>query len=137
MLQILLIEDNPADVYLLEEALRLNTLCEITVLSNGDSAGRYLSQIGETRSRPDFIILDLNLPGPDGTELLGLIRSIPALASVYVAVLSSSPKDVVGFRAAEANCYLRKSSNLDEFMALGEEIVSRYQVNKVESTPGT
>ena len=122
MLRVVLIEDNAADVYLLQEALRSAARCEFTVLGDGDSAYRYFVDLeGEG---PDLVVLDLNLPGKDGEEVLALIRESGKLEGIPVAIVSSSPKDVVQKKVGKADGYVTKPSDLDEYMAIGRELVA-------------
>ena len=125
MIHVLLIEDNPADIYLLREALAAHESCEFTVIGNGDQAFDFVSGngAGMHSKRPDLVILDLNLPGKDGAQVLGCIRANAELQNVFVAVMSSSPKDVMRKKTAQANCYITKPSELNQFFAIGKELV--------------
>lgn len=122
-LRVLLIEDNPGDVYIIQEALSQSAECQITVVEDGDRAFRHLEQLSAGGSLPELIVLDLNLPGKDGIELLNLIRSTARLSGLPVAVVSSSPKDVMARKAAHADCYITKPTDLDAYMAIGGELV--------------
>lgn len=126
-LQVLVVDDNPTDTYLILEALRLACAsCEVEVLRDGASAWRYLRREGPYQAvpLPSLVVLDLNLPGRDGGELLDMMRGTPELHDIPVAVLSSFPTDVIRRRAARANCYMTKPSDLDSFLALGKEILA-------------
>jgi len=83
------------------------------------------------QQRPDLIILDLNLPKRDGAEVLQVIRTTDELRSLPVVVLSSSPMDVMKSKLhkakVEANCYLTKPADLDEFLALGKRFRCCYE----------
>lgn len=122
--RIFLAEDNPADVYLIERALKEHQIdFELEVAENGKQA-LFLLQREEARAtenRPALILLDLNLPQHDGTEILQCIRKTPRLASIPVVVLTSSdsPKDLLDVMRSGANRYIRKPSSLDDFMAIG------------------
>src|SRR5580698_4203999 len=122
--RIFLAEDNPADVYLIERALKEHQVAfELEVAENGKQALSLLLQ-EERRAiedRPALILLDLNLPQHDGTEILQCIRRTPWLASIPVVVLTSSdsPKDLLDVMQSGANRYIRKPSSLDDFMAIG------------------
>lgn len=123
-LQVLIIEDNPGDVYLLKEALQAVCPCNFRVLSHGDRAFAFFEgRVDEGSFTPDVVVLDLNLPGKEGSEVLQLIRRSPAHQSLPVIILSSSPTDVMKSRVATADCYMTKPIDLDDFMALGKEIV--------------
>ena len=77
----------------------------------------------ENEVSPELVVLDLNLPVRDGIEVLDLIRSRPELAALPVAVVSSSPKDVMKGRAARADCHVTKPADLDEYLAIGKELL--------------
>jgi CheY-like chemotaxis protein len=124
MARILLAEDNPADVYLIQEAMREHGVdSNIRVASDGNevlelvSPGNPDAEIGSL----GLIILDLNLPRHDGIEVLQRLRTNPALAHVPVVILTSSdsPRDRQLAQDLGATCYLRKPSNLERFLALG------------------
>jgi CheY-like chemotaxis protein len=121
MPEILLAEDNPADVYLIREALKQHQVkCEIRTAADGRDVLSLLA--AEDRSwRPDLIILDLNLPRHDGIEILQKLRTLDALSGVPVVVLTSSdsPRDRVTATQLGATRYLSKPSNLEQFMQLG------------------
>lgn len=124
MLEILLAEDNLADVYLIREALREHGVdCPIRVASDGRDVLRIIS--GEDSSAKDLdlglIILDLNLPRHDGIEILERLRETPDLAHVPVAVLTSSdsPRDRQVATGLGAVRFLRKPSSLEQFLSLG------------------
>jgi CheY-like chemotaxis protein len=115
--RIFLAEDNPADVYLIERALREHHIdFELEVAENGKQALCQLELQGKplSENRPALILLDLNLPLHDGTEILQCIRRTPRLASIPVVVLTSSdsPKDLLEVMQYGANRYIRKPSSL-------------------------
>lgn len=118
---ILLGEDNPADVYLIRQALEENGVKYTLQLA---THGGELIKILSTKPThvPDLIVLDLNLPRHDGLEILKLIRDNQDLARVPVVILTSSdsPKDRMAASIFGADCYIRKPSNLDEFIAIGK-----------------
>jgi CheY-like chemotaxis protein len=123
---VLVIEDNPADVFIMREALSRQGLdFLIESVADGESALEYLGRESEKDhgAVPDLIILDLNFPKVGGPEVLRFIRRAPKLSKVCVVVLSSSPQDVIGDIAAEASCYMEKPASLKEFLAIGGEIV--------------
>jgi CheY-like chemotaxis protein len=125
MTEILLAEDNPADVYLIREALREHGVeAMIRVASDGREVLDLIcpKKAGAEIPRLDLIILDLNLPRHDGIEILEQLRCSPQLASVPVVVLTSSdsPRDQKVANELGATCYLRKPSSLEHFMALGK-----------------
>ena len=123
MPKILLAEDNPADVYLIREALREHGVdCPVRVASDGEHVLQLIAE-RESLETEDLalIILDLNLPLYDGIEILQQLRGTAALASVPVVVLTSSdsPRDRIVASELGAACYLRKPSNLEQFLSLG------------------
>jgi two-component system, chemotaxis family, response regulator Rcp1 len=124
MHEILLGEDNPADVYLVREALREHGVdCALRVASDGAEMLRMISSeqgLAEARQL-GLIILDLNLPRHDGCEILQRLREIGELAHVPVVVLTSSdsPRDRLVASQFGAACFLRKPSNLEQFLSLG------------------
>ena len=132
--RVLIVEDNPVDVYMVQCALQeeLDWTTETTVADDGEKAIELLLQQSSRpiREWPDLVILDLNLPKRDGVEVLEVIRATNGLRSLPVVVLSSSPTDVMKSKFnkvnVEANCYVTKPPDLDEFLALGKRIRSCY-----------
>ena len=125
---ILLAEDNPADIYLIRQALQEhNVPCEMHVVEDGQSAIQFVTAM-EKRAldprRPDLILLDLNLPQHDGIEILRLIRSNPDLARIPVAILTSSdsPRDRDAVDQLGITRYIRKPSDLQTFLNIGNTI---------------
>jgi len=117
---ILLIEDNPGDVRLIQEAFKAAKVAnEINSVVNGLDAMSFLRKEGDFSSAhtPDLIILDLNLPGKDGREVLAEIKSDPALKKIPIVVLSSSSamEDIVTSYELSANCYITKPIDVNEF----------------------
>jgi CheY-like chemotaxis protein len=124
MFEILLAEDNPADVYLIREALTEHAVeFTLRVAEDGKDVLSFLS--GEFSPRhqsvPQLIILDLNLPRHDGIEILQRVRSTASLSRVPVVVLTSSdsPRDRMVATELGATRYLRKPSSLEQFLELG------------------
>ena len=126
--QILLAEDNPADVYLLREAFSLQEEeFELTVLTDGEQAIEYIDSGGPggQAATPDLIVLDLNLPKSDGSDVLKRIREKPELRNTPVVILSSSDSNRDRQFAAElgASSYITKPSDLDGFLGLGKTLL--------------
>lgn len=124
MTTILVAEDNPADVYLLREALTLvEEAVEMLVVTDGEQALEYVKRQGshEDAVIPDLVVLDLNLPKSDGSDVLRCIRETPSYSNVPVVVLTSSdsPRDRKTIESLGANCFITKPSDLDAFMSLG------------------
>jgi len=121
LMQILLVEDNAADVRLTQEALKdAKILNDLHVARDGVEAMDFLLQRGghTDAPRPDIVILDLNLPRKDGKEVLAEMKGDPDLRSIPVAVLSTSDAeiDVLETYDLGANCFLTKPVDLDQFM---------------------
>lgn len=125
---VLVVEDNPGDVFLIEEALREHEVdCELEVVDDGGKAREYFSRIERGEGRvPDLVLLDLNLPKIPGLDVLRRIRHIPACRAVPIVVVSSSeaPRDRQEAHELGADNYIRKPSMLDEYLALGGVIKS-------------
>jgi len=123
VIDILLVEDNPADVRLTQEAMRESKLMNrLHVASDGVEALAYLKKEGQysNANRPDLILLDLNLPKKDGRELLADIKSDENLKSIPVVVLTTSEAhtDIVKSYNLHANCYITKPVELEKFMKI-------------------
>ena len=117
--RILIVEDNPGDVRLIQEAFQdTGRAHQAAVARDGVEALDYLFQRGgfDGAPRPDLILLDLNLPKKGGREVLVEIKSNDALMHIPVVVFSSSsaPPDVTGAYKLHANCYVTKPADLDE-----------------------
>lgn len=125
--RILLVEDNPADIRLLREAMKsAKLLCDISVVYDGEAALDFVFQRGEHASapRPDLILLDLNLPKRNGIEVLSVVKSDARTAALPVVVLTTSDndEDVVRSYTLHANCYIRKPPTLDDFVRVVHSI---------------
>lgn len=132
MLNILLAEDNPADVYLIRAALEEHGVrLPLQVASDGREVMRIINQQElDPETELSLIILDLNLPRHDGLEILQRLRETQRLTRIPVVVLTSSdsPHDRKLASELGAACFLRKPSNLEQFLDLGsifEELLSR------------
>lgn len=124
MPDILLAEDNPADAYLIREALGEHGI--VLTLRVATDGKEMLAMLGEespmiSANLPELIILDLNLPCHDGIEILQKVRATGALKHVPVVILTSSdsPRDRKIATELGATRYLRKPSNLEQFLELG------------------
>jgi chemotaxis family two-component system response regulator Rcp1 len=123
----LLVEDNPGDVRLIVETLEEYRLYNtLNVVSNGIEALAYLRQEGHhaDATRPDLILLDLNLPRMDGREVLAEIKTDASLRQIPVVVLTTSdqPQDVADCYDQHANCYITKPLDFDEFVRVMHSI---------------
>jgi CheY-like chemotaxis protein len=120
--RILLVEDNAADVRLTIEALRgAKVANNLNVVGDGEAAIDYLRKRGPyvDATRPDIILLDLNLPRLDGRGVLADIKSDPDLGTIPILVLSSSgaEEDIVQAYELHANCFITKPVDFTAFMA--------------------
>lgn len=126
-ISILLVEDNPGDVRLTEEALREGKVNnELNVASDGGEAMAYLRREGQhaDAERPDLVLLDWNLPVKHGREVLKDIKTDPDLRKIPVVVLTSSEaeEDILKAYDLNANCYITKPVDLDQFYAVVRSI---------------
>ncbi|HSH12255.1 MAG TPA: response regulator [Desulfurivibrionaceae bacterium] len=128
-LELLVVEDNPAEILLLEEVLaEAEVALELRVVNNGEEGLAYLRREGRyaNASRPDLIMLDLNLPGLDGRQVLGEIKEDPNLLAIPVIILSTSQaeEDIAECYRMQANCYISKPVGLEEFIEVVRAIES-------------
>jgi chemotaxis family two-component system response regulator Rcp1 len=119
--EILLVDDNPADVALTQEAFEDNKLCNnLSVVNNGVEAMDYLRRNGQYASapRPDIILLDLNMPKKDGREVLAEIKADDDLKYIPVVIMtvSKDDKDILESYRLHANCYIKKPVKFTEFV---------------------
>lgn len=136
--KVLIVEDNPLDARLVSYALieEKRWATETIVIEDGDRAIQYLTEEStfQPTLRPDLVLLDLNLPKVDGTEVLKTIRGTENLRDLPVFVLSSSPEEEtrrrVGAAQVAANQYLTKPPDLDGFLALGGTLRRLYNEAK-------
>jgi CheY-like chemotaxis protein len=124
---ILLVEDNPGDVRLTKELLKDSKIHNnLTVIDNGEDALLYLRREAKYRNatQPDLILLDLNLPRKNGSEVLASIKNDPELRRIPVVVLTSSKaeEDVVKTYDLHANCYISKPVGLEQFASVVKAI---------------
>ncbi len=125
--EILLVEDSPADVALTQEALvesKLNN--NLHIVSDGEAAMEFLKRTGSyaSKPRPDLIILDLNLPKKNGREVLAEIKADPDLRLIPVVIMtvSQDERDILESYKLNANCYIRKPVKFDEFIQIVKSI---------------
>jgi two-component system, chemotaxis family, response regulator Rcp1 len=126
--EVLLVDDNPADLDLTREMLsRSKRPFHVSSVEDGEQAMSFLRGQGKYNEapRPDIIVLDLNLPRKDGREVLSEIRADPKLARIPVVVFTTSQASSDINRSYElgANCYLRKPGNLADFRAVVQSMV--------------
>ncbi|MFD0785844.1 response regulator [Micromonospora azadirachtae] len=118
--RILVVDDDPGDVLMIEEALQESEVEKIIdVVSDGEEAMEFLRGEGRHAGavRPDVILLDLNMPRMDGRQVLGEVKQDEDLRTIPVVVLTTSnaDTDVIGSYALQANAYVTKPIDLDDF----------------------
>jgi CheY-like chemotaxis protein len=126
-IEILLVEDNPADVRLTIESLKEGKVRNnLSVAHDGHDALEFLLRRGRHANapRPDLILLDLNLPRMDGRELLAKVKEHDELRTIPIVVLTTSKaeEDILRTYALHANCYITKPVDLDQFMRVVRSI---------------
>jgi chemotaxis family two-component system response regulator Rcp1 len=124
---VLLVEDSPGDVRLTREAFRdAGKSIDLHVAADGVEAMAFLNHVGAYADapRPDFILLDLNLPKMDGREVLAHIKADDALKTIPTVILTTSDAeaDILTSYQLQANCYLSKPVQLEEFESLVRSI---------------
>jgi CheY-like chemotaxis protein len=127
LIEILLIEDDPGDILLIRESFADHKVGNrLSVVSDGVEAMAFLRGEGEyaARPRPDLIVLDLNLPRKNGSEVLAEIKSDPDLSTIPVVVLttSESEADIIRSYRLHANAYITKPVDFDRFRAVVHQI---------------
>ncbi len=122
-IDILLVEDNPADARLTTEALKDGKLCnyqDVHHVLDGEQAINYLSKCSpyENVKTPDLVLLDINLPKVNGMEVLEFIRSNKSISNLAVVILttSESDKDILKSYNLHVNCYITKPVDLSSFI---------------------
>jgi CheY-like chemotaxis protein len=136
---VMVIEDNPADVKLLRMALDTAQFAyEMTVIADGaDALAVFEGMRHDSSTVPDIAVLDLNLPKYDGLEVLEAVRSNPRLAAMPMAVLtsSSSPQEKARIEIFELVTYIRKPSELDQYLSVGPMIRDFLIASRPRATP--
>jgi len=120
-IEILLVEDSPSDANLtIREFSKAKIANNLHWVEDGETAMNYLRQQGEFADapRPDLILLDLNLPGMDGREVLEEVKSDTDLKRIPVVILTTSndEQDVLRSYNLNANCYVTKPIDIDQFI---------------------
>lgn len=126
-IHILLVEDSDQDVELTREVLRDTKMVNaLAVVDNGDDALAYVRAEGAFADapRPDLILLDLNLPGKDGREVLEELKTDPELLRIPVIVLTTSgeERDILRAYDSYVNAYIRKPLGLDAFADVARSV---------------
>ena len=137
---ILLVEDNPGDVRLTQEAFKNGQIYnDLHVVNDGDEALAFLRNEGEHADAPtpDIVLLDLNLPRKNGDEVLAEVRADPDLARIPVIVLTSSEaqEDVAQSYELQANAYLTKPVDPSEFIEVVKSF-KQFWLSVVRLPPG-
>lgn len=120
---VLLVEDNPGDIRLTQEAFREGNIeVDLSVVTDGEAAIDYLRSAYD--NAPDLVLLDLNLPKRNGRQVLEAIRTDPHLRKMPVLMLSTSDaqQDIVHSYNLNANCYIKKPFDFDEFSNIIKQI---------------
>jgi chemotaxis family two-component system response regulator Rcp1 len=125
--ELLLVDDNPGDVRLTMEALKDGKVqSTVHAVQDGMEAMAFLRRGGKHAGapHPDLILLDLNLPGMDGAQVLAAIKGDAGLKHIPVVVLSGSRDraDIDKAYNLRANCYVTKSMDLEEFISAVKSI---------------
>lgn len=125
--EILLVEDSPADITLTEEALLDSKLKNnLHVVTDGEAAMAFLRKTGiyTEAPRPDLILLDLNLPKKNGREVLAEVKGDPLLRQIPVVIMtvSQNEQDVLESYNLHANCYIKKPVKFQEFIEIVKSI---------------
>lgn len=125
--EVLLVEDNPGDVRLTMEALKEAKMHNrVSVVQDGMEAMDFLRKRGKfaDATRPDLILLDLNLPRKNGREVLAEIKADESLKCIPVVVLTTSEaeQDILKAYKLHANCYVTKPVDLDQFIKVVQSI---------------
>ncbi|MFA4848836.1 MAG: response regulator [Methanoregula sp.] len=121
--EILLVDDNPADVALTQEAFLEGKLVNhLSVVNDGVDAMDFLKKRGQYTSvpTPDIILLDLNMPRKDGREVLAEIKADDVLKYIPVVIMtvSKDDKDILESYRLHANCYIKKPVKFSEFVEI-------------------
>lgn len=126
-IEILLVEDNPGDIRLTQEALKESKVNNnLTVARDGEEALQLLYKLDlqSEKTRPDLILLDLNLPKKDGREVLEKIKGDERLKRIPVVILTTSKaeEDILKSYNLHANCYITKPVDLNQFLVIVKTI---------------
>jgi len=123
---VLVIEDNPTDIFLVEEAVKATGLhLKLEFLNDGEAAIERIGSMPDSQV-PQLILLDVNLPRTDGFQVLQYLRQQPRFAAVPVIVMTSSPSAADRAHAVElgASAYFLKPPGYDAFLKIGDLIRS-------------
>ena len=126
-IEILLVEDNPGDIRLTQEAMRESKLTNrLHIVEDGEQAMAFLRREGKyaQAARPDLVLLDLNLPKKDGREVLAEMKADPNLRRIPVVILTTSQaeQDILESYERYANCYITKGKGFEQFIEIVKSI---------------
>ncbi len=139
IINILLVEDNPGDIRLTQEALKESPIrSNLFVVKDGVEAIEFLKRKGKhaANALPDIILLDLNLPKKDGREVLAEVKADETLKIIPVVILTTSDadQDIIRSYKLHANCFITKPVDLDQFIYIIHQIqVFWFSVAKLPS----
>lgn len=141
VIDIMLVEDNPADARLTQEAMQESGApIQLHHVWDGEQALTFLRGEGEYANapRPDIILLDLNMPRLDGRGVLREIKRDPALMTIPVVVLTTSEaeEDILKSYELHANCYVQKPVDLEKFMTI-LSLIENFWLEAVRLPPST
>lgn len=136
--RVIAVEDNPADARLIEEGIdAAGTELELQIIPNGQEAIKRLTALdpAEEKSHPDLILLDLNLPGKSGFDVLVAVRNDTAFQDVPIIIASSSenPEDIRRAYELSANAYVTKPPDPDEYIRMIDAAVDFWIANVTSS----
>lgn len=129
-MNILLVEDNPGDIHLAREALKEGVPMpySLDVVTDGDAAIKMLLRESgyESARTPDIIFLDLNIPKKSGVEVLQIVKEHPVLKIIPVIIFSTSESqnDIQQCYKHQANCYVSKPLDYDDFVRVIKAVIS-------------
>lgn len=134
--RILLVEDNPGDIRLTQEALKESSMdIHLDVVSDGEQAVDFLHKRSKFSDaiRPHIILLDLNLPKKNGIEVLKDIKAVDSLKKIPVIVLTTSDADhdISKAYSLHANCYILKPVDFDDFAKV-IKLIEQFWFNTVQ-----
>jgi chemotaxis family two-component system response regulator Rcp1 len=126
-IEVLLVEDNPGDIRLTQEAFKEGKVRNnLHIATDGVEAMDFLKKVGDKSEspRPDLILLDLNLPRKDGREVLAEIKNDEDLKTIPVVILTTSraDEDILKTYRLHANCYITKPVDLEQFLNVVQTI---------------
>jgi CheY-like chemotaxis protein len=121
--KILYVEDSPGEAFLLQEAVRtLNNNVQLVTAGDGEVA---LNLLLSASVRPCVIVLDLNLPGIDGTEVLKAVKSHPELSAIPTVMFAeTAARRKIQITGHTPDLFLTKPMDLDGYMAVAKQIIA-------------